>query len=104
MPRKRIQPSMLWEDAPDTITPIELAKILGCCEQKATEYFGEDDFPVIDKIGLKADKEATRMYLQGFRVKQNQKLCIEQMMLLELRKLNNNLEERGMNINEQKAT
>ncbi len=103
MGRKKIHSTLTWEDAPDTITPEILSKILGCCEQKATEYFNEKDFPRLDKIGLKADKEAARMFLQGFRVKQNQKLCIEQMMLLELRRLNNNVEEGRIKFNEQKA-
>ena len=88
MPRKKIKPSLTWEEAPDTVDPEIVSKILGCCQKKAEQYFKEKDFPVLEKIGLKADKEAARMYFQGFRVKQNQKLCIEQMMLIELRKMN----------------
>lgn len=87
MPRKKIKPTLNWERAPDTVDPEIVSKILGCCKKTAEQYFKEKDFPVLDKLGLKADKEAARMYFQGFRVKQNQKLCIEQMILIELKKI-----------------
>lgn len=88
MARKKILPSLTWKEAPDTIDPEILSKILGCCIQKATEFFNAPDFPLLDKIGLKADKDAVRMYIQGFRIKNNPKLCVEQMILMELKKIN----------------
>lgn len=88
MPRKKIIPTMNWNDAPDTVDPEIVSKILGCSKKTAEKYFNEDDFPILDKIGLRADKEAARMYFQGFRVKKNQKLCVEQMILIELQKIN----------------
>lgn len=105
MPKARNQPTMTWEEAPDVIGVEELMKILGIGKNYSSIIFNKKDFPKIDGIGtsLKADKQVARMYIQGFSIKQNPKLCIEQMILLELRKLNNNFEERRMNFNEQKA-
>lgn len=103
MGRKKIYSTLTWKDAPDTVTPEIVSQILGCSTKTAEKYFGENDFPCLDKIGLKADKEAARLYFQGFRVKQNPKACTEQLILLELRKLNSKFEERGINFNEQKA-
>ncbi len=103
MGRKNILPTLTWKDAPDTINPEILSKILGCSKKTAEKYFNEKDFPLLDKLGLKADKEATRLYIQGFRIKQNPKNCAEQLILLELKKINSNLEERSLKVNEEKA-
>ncbi len=88
MPKRKIMPSMNWQEAPDTVDPETVGKILGCSKKTAERYFNEKDFPLLNKCGLKADKEAARMYFQGYRIKQNQKLCIEQLILNELRKIN----------------
>lgn len=104
MGRKKIFSTLRWDDAPDTVTPEIVSSILGCSKKTAEKYFGENDFPCLDKIGLKADKEAARLYFQGFRVKQNPKNCTEQLILLELKKLNSKFEERKKKFNEQKAT
>ena len=58
---------MPWAEAPDIITPEDLAKILGCGISTARNKFNEKDFPAISGLGniKKADKEATRAYLQG---------------------------------------
>ena len=45
--KKKIEPSMTWEEAPDTIGPDELAKILGVGEPNARSKFDEKGFPRI---------------------------------------------------------
>lgn len=92
MPKRNIEPTMTWDEAPDTVDCKTVAKILGCGLNAAADYFHEKDFPLLDRIGLKADKEAARMYFQGYRIKQNPKLYIEQMILEELKKLNKKFE------------
>ena len=44
MPRQ-VEPSLSWEDAPDTITPTHLGKILGLSLRRANEIFNSKDFP-----------------------------------------------------------
>lgn len=86
---------MTWEEAPDTITPIELSMILGIGEPGARSKFEEKDFPRIPGLGniRKADKQAVRLYLQGFNIKANPKETTNTLILFELKKLNNNLEK-----------
>lgn len=105
MPKVKKEPCLTWDEAPDTIGPEELAKILGIGVPGARAIFEKTNFPRIKGIGntRKADKNVARLYIQGINVKGNPKVCIEQMILLELRKLNNNFEERRMNFDEQKA-
>ena len=58
---------MLWEEAPDIITPEELSELLNVGIQGARDKFNEKGFPRISGLGNidKADKEAARLYLQG---------------------------------------
>lgn len=93
--KKKIKPSMTWENAPDTIGPEELAKILGIGEPGARNKFDEKDFPRIQGLGnlKKADKNAARLYIQGVNIKANQKEAITGLLLFELKKLNTNLEK-----------
>ena len=93
MGNKKIQPTMTWEEAPDTVDHIIVSKILGCSEQTATKYFHEKEFPLLDKIGLKADKEAARLFFQGIKIKENPKMNLDYLMLQEIRKLNKNFEK-----------
>lgn len=92
MPRNNIKPTKTWDDVADTVDVKDVSEILGCNLKTATAYFKEKDFPLLDRIGLKADKTAARMYFQGFKIKQNPKLCIEQMIYMELQKNNKLLE------------
>lgn len=89
----KIMPTMSWEEAPDTITPLDLSKILGIGVASSRKLFDSPDFPAISKkivgnIG-KADKEAVRLYLQGFNVKNNDKNALLMMIYQELKRSNN---------------
>lgn len=88
--------TMTWENAPDTIGVEELMNILGIGKNCASNIFLKKGFPKIEGIGksLKADKEAARLYIQGFRVKENTKNSMEYMILLELKKINEQMERR----------
>lgn len=84
-------PKMSWEEAPDTITPEDLSKILGIGIASARNIFDRTDFPKIPKsiignIG-KADKEAARLYIQGISTKTQTKESLLSMIYLELKKL-----------------
>ena len=102
--KKKIQPTMTWDEAPDTITPIELAKILGIGEPGARNKFNEKGFPRIEGLGSnrKADKQAARLYLQCVNIKTNQKDAIISLLLFEIKSLNSKLENllEGEKINE----
>lgn len=95
MAKMKLKSTMTWEDAPDTITPVELAQILGIGENAARQKFDEKGFPRIPGLGniRKADKNAARLYIQGINIKENQKEAINSMLLFELKKLNNNFNE-----------
>ncbi len=86
------KPTMKWEEAPDTITPKDLAAILGIGIESARTIFDNEDFPKISKYDIgnigKADKEAARLYIQGIRVKSNSKETLLSMIYFELKKLN----------------
>lgn len=86
--KRKLKPTMKWNEAPDVVGVEELMKILGVGRNQASEIFNKKDFPRLPNVGLKADKEIARLYLQGFRIKENQKNTIEYMILLELRKIN----------------
>ena len=83
----KLKPTMSWEEASDIIGVEELMKIMGIGEPRASKIFNSKDFPRIPGAGLKADKEAVRLYLQGFKIKENQKNAMEYMILLELRQI-----------------
>lgn len=85
--KRKVKPTLSWNNAPDTIGVEELMKLLGVGEPKATEILSQKDFPRLPNAGLKADKEAARLYLQGFRIKENQKNAIDYLILLELKKI-----------------
>ena len=91
-------PKMSWEEAPDTITPEDLSKILGIGIIGARNLFDKPDFPKISKSDIgnigKADKEVARLYIQGVKVKENNKNVLEYMILQELKKLNENFKSR----------
>lgn len=95
--RCKMKPTLSWEDAPDTIGPMELAKILGVGEPNARAMFDTKGFPRIPGLGVirKADKQAARLYLQGINIKANPKEAISGLLLFELKKLNTNLEEKA---------
>lgn len=80
------QISMNWDEAPDTITPEIYAKIRGHSEQWAREQFKKRDFPKLDSGKLIADKTAVRLYEAGVNMKNNPKLGIDYLILLELKK------------------
>ena len=90
---------MSWEEAPDIITPGDLAKILDVGIENARKIFDEPDFPKISKdiignIG-RADKEAARMYIQGVKInKNNTKESLLGMIYYELKRINSTEEFR----------
>ena len=89
--RKKNMSTMNWEDAPDTITPQDLSKILGIGIVSARAIFERKDFPkisheIIGNIG-KADKIAARMYILGIKIKEQPKESLLYLMYLELQKL-----------------
>lgn len=91
----KIVPSMTWNEAPDTIGIKELQKILGIGKDKAIDMFYEHGFPKIPGAGLKADKEAARLFLQGIKIKDDSKTAINYLILLELKKLNAQISKEG---------
>lgn len=97
MKTKKIS-TMTWDEAPDTITPEDLSKILGIGIIGARNLFDKTDFPKISKGDIgnvgKADKEAVRLYIQGFRIKENSRNAMEYMILLELKRLNKLIESK----------
>lgn len=87
----KLEPTLNWEDAPDTITPEDLKNILGIGIEGARKIFNKSDFPKINEIGNigKADKEAARLYIQGIKInKNNSKETLLSMIYFELKKLN----------------
>lgn len=102
MAKRKIESSLTWENAPDTIGPSELAKILGIGIPAARDKFKEEKFPRIKGIGntYLADKEVARLYIQGINVKNNTKDAINGLLLFEIKKLNSNLEEMRLVSNE----
>jgi hypothetical protein len=89
---------MTWEEAPDTITPKDLAHILGIGIAGARKIFNKKDFPkisesVIGNIG-KADKEVARLYIQGISLKRNAKDDMLNLIYLELKQINSKLNSR----------
>lgn len=93
--------TMTWDEAPDTIDPIILAKILGIGIDAAKNKFNEPGFPKIQKKSIgnndRADKEVARLYIQGISIKDYPEKAILAMILFELKKLNKNREEVSTN-------
>lgn len=83
--------TMTWEEAPDTISPEIYARIRGIGTQTARDIFNSKGFPRIDGAGTKqiADKIAVRLYDMGLNPKENPKQSIEYLILLELKRINN---------------
>lgn len=83
------EPTMKWEDAPDTINPEIYAKIRGISEQSARNKFNSKGFPRIEGAGNKqiAEKTAVQLYDIGLNPKENSKQTIEYLILLELKNL-----------------
>ena len=93
--RVECTPDMTWEEAPDTITPKELSRILGIGIAGARKIFSKNDFPkisesIIGNIG-KADKEMVRLYIQGISLKRNEKEDMLNLIYLELKHINSKL-------------
>lgn len=95
--RVETKATMKWENAPDTITPKDLAAILGIGIEGARAIFDKDDFPKISKKDIgnigKADKEVARLYIQGINVKTHPKETLLTMIYFELKKLNSKTEQ-----------
>ena len=95
--RTETKATMKWENAPDTITPKDLAAILGIGIEGARAIFDKDDFPKISKKDIgnigKADKEVARLYIQGINVKTNPKESLLTMIYFELKKLNSKTDQ-----------
>lgn len=91
--KKTLKPTLKWEDAPDTIGVDELKAILGVGAKAASDIFNQKGFPLIAGAGLKADKEAAKMFLRGFKIKDNPKIAIDYMILQQLEKVNMYLEK-----------
>ena len=82
------EPTMTWNEAPDTITPEIYAKIRGHSTQWARNKFKEKNFPLIQGGKQIADKTAVRLYDMGLNPKINSKESIDFLILLELQKIN----------------
>lgn len=95
--RVEAKATMKWENAPDTITPKDLAAILGIGIEGARAIFDKDDFPKISKKDIgnigKADKEVARLYIQGINVKTHPKESLLTMIYFELKKLNSKTDQ-----------
>lgn len=95
--RTETKATMKWENAPDTITPKDLAAILGIGIEGARAIFDKDDFPKISKKDIgnigKADKEVARLYIQGINVKTHPKETLLTMIYFELKKLNSKTDQ-----------
>lgn len=95
--RVEAKATMKWENAPDTITPKDLAAILGIGIEGARAIFDKDDFPKISKKDIgnigKADKEVARLYIQGINVKTHPKETLLTMIYFELKKLNSKTDQ-----------
>ncbi len=95
--RVETKATMKWEEAPDTITPKDLAAILGIGIEGARAIFDKDDFPKISKKDIgnigKADKEVARLYIQGINVKTHPKESLLTMIYFELKKLNSKTDQ-----------
>ena len=100
--KKSLKSTMTWEETPDTITPKELSKILGIGIISARKLFDKKDFPKVSKTDIgnqgKADKEAVRLYLQGIKVKEQSQASLLNLIYMELKKLNKNLENNKIDI------
>lgn len=88
-------PTMNWKDAPDTITPKDLANILGIGVESARTIFKRKDFPkisnnLIGNIG-KADKEMARLYIQGIRLSGNTKDDLLSLIYLEIKNISSKI-------------
>lgn len=84
----KIESTMTWNEAPDTITPEIYAKIRGHSIQWARNKFKEKTFPLIEGGKQIADKMAVRLYDMGINPKTNSKESINFLILLELQKIN----------------
>ena len=95
--RTETKATMKWKNAPDTITPKDLAAILGIGIEGARAIFDKDDFPKISKKDIgnigKADKEVARLYIQGINVKTHPKESLLTMIYFELKKLNSKTDQ-----------
>ena len=93
---------MTWEEAADTITPEDLSKILGIGIISARNIFDKKDFPKVSKYDIgnqgRADKEAARLYLQGIKVKEQPQASLLNLIYMELKKLNKNLENNKIDL------
>lgn len=83
---------MTWDEAPDTITPEIYAKIKGHSPQWARDRFKEAGFPNQGNGKQIADKTAVRLYELGINPKENPKLGVEYLILLELKKMAKNID------------
>lgn len=94
-------PRMTWDEAPDVISPKELADILGIGIASARKIFDKPDFPKISKSDIgnigKADKEAAKLYIQGIKIKNNSKEALLSMIYFELKKINSKIDIEGIN-------
>ena len=95
--QNQIKPTMSWDEAPDIIDHIDLAKILGICPEMAKNKFDERKFPKISGLGTKrkADKEAVQLYLRGLYDKDNQKETKQNIILMELKKISSKINKEG---------
>lgn len=104
--KNSLKSTMTWKDAPDTITPEDLSKILGIGINMARRLFDKKDFPKVSKADIgnqgRADKEAVRLYLQGIRVREQPQASLLNLIYIELKKLNKKLENNEMNLKEER--
>lgn len=90
---KECKSTLTWKEAPETITPLDLAKILGIGENKAREMFNRKDFPRIKGTGVKqiADKQVTHLWIKGFNISSNNNVLLVNILDV-LQQINSKLE------------
>lgn len=85
--------TITWETAPDTLTVAEYAEVSRFGKGKAKENFEKSDFPRLEAGNKQlVDKNAARLYNMGISTKTCKKESLDYLILLELQKLNKNLE------------
>jgi len=93
--RNKVEQTMTWEEAEETIDADVLAKILAIGIKPARKIFKRYDFPVIPETENqpKADKEAARLYIQRMDFKNFPTEKIEYLTLMEIKKQTESLQE-----------
>lgn len=90
---KKCKCTLTWKKAPETITPVDLAKILGIGENKAREIFNSKGFPRVRGVGIKqlADKQMAHLWIKGINISSNDNVLLLNILDV-LQQINSKLE------------